>query len=110
MHKKLMLVCMAVAAFAAFVIAPMASAATLTEGGKAVAVGSSITGKNINGNTKFTSNPFDVECTTAHLKGTVTANGAGTIKGEVPIGSASFTNAGAECSSTAGPTLVTVLS
>jgi len=109
MHKKLMLACMAIAAFAAFVVAPSASATTLQEGGSAVAVGSSITGKNVNGNTKFTSNLFNVECTTAHLKGTVTQNnGTGEIKGEVPLGSASFTNAGGECSSGAGATAVTV--
>jgi len=111
MHKKLMLACMAIAAFGAFVVAPSASATTLQEGINIVPVGSSITGKNINGNTKFTSSLFNVECTTAHLKGTVTQNnGTGEVRGEVPLGSASFTNAGGPCTSGAGPTDVAVLS
>jgi hypothetical protein len=111
MYKKLMLACMAVAAFAAFVIAPAASATSLTEGGKLVPVGTSVTASNTN-KTLFTG-AFKVECEVAHLVGKVTANpgGAGVVKGEIPVGSAVFTNAGgANCSSALGATKVTVTS
>ncbi|MGN6588664.1 MAG: hypothetical protein ACTHKT_14520 [Solirubrobacterales bacterium] len=109
MHKKLMMACMAIAAFAAFVIAPAASASpVLTEGTTAVAVGSSIEGKNT-GNTEFTGG-FNVVCSTAVLKGTVTGNSGTKIKGEVPAGSAVFTgtSTGGDCTSALGATKVTV--
>jgi hypothetical protein len=108
MYKKLMLACMAIAAFAAFVIAPAAQATTLTENGSAVAVGSSVTATN-EGITKFTGG-FGVECEKDHLQGTVTANGTN-VEGEIPVGSAKFENASSsECSSLLGPTTVTVTS
>ncbi|HWN72954.1 MAG TPA: hypothetical protein VNN15_04000 [Solirubrobacterales bacterium] len=113
MYKKLMLACTALAAFAAFVIAPAAQGAVLTEGGVAIANGSSITALNESGTkAKFTGG-FGVECEVAHLKGTVTSNnsGSGTVSGEIPLGSATFTNAGgAACSSALGATTVTVTS
>ncbi len=110
MHKKLMVACMAIAAFAAFVIAPAASATTLTESGTPLAVGASVTAKNT-GVTKFTGG-FGVECEVAHLQGKVTQNNTtGPVKGEIPVGSATFTNAGgAACSSALGATTVTVTS
>lgn len=107
MYKKLMVACMAIASFAAFVVAPAASATVLTENGTALAVGSSVTATN-EGKTKFTGG-FGVECETAHLQGKVTAN-SGTVKGEIPVGSASFTNSGAACSSALGATTVNVTS
>jgi hypothetical protein len=125
MHKKLMMACMAIAAFAAFVIAPAASASPvltditkiqdpnggpLTEVIDTLSVGASITGKNINGVTKFTGG-FGVECEVAHLKGTVTKNTGTSFAGTIPVGSATFTNAGgAACSSLLGPTTVKVTS
>jgi hypothetical protein len=114
MYKKLLLACMAVAAFAAFVFAPAASALTLVEttpGGivDTVAVGSGLTAKNT-GKTLFTG-AFKVECEVAHLQGSVTQNNGTVAKGEIPVGSAVFTNAGgANCSSALGATKVTVTS
>ena len=111
MHKKLLVACMAIAAFAAFVIAPAAQAAVLTDAQGTVPVNASITGLNESGTkTKFTGG-FGVECEVAHVKGTVTKNSEGTVSGEVPVGSATFTNAGgAGCSSALGATTVTVTS
>jgi hypothetical protein len=110
MHKKLMMACMAIAAFAAFVVAPAAQAGVLTEGGVALATGTSVTAQSV-GVTKFTGSPLSVECETAHLQGTVTANSSGTIAGEIPVGSAEFHNAGGTpCSSPAGGVTVNVTS
>ncbi|HWN72825.1 MAG TPA: hypothetical protein VNN15_03340 [Solirubrobacterales bacterium] len=112
MHKKLMLACMAIAAFAAFVIAPAASATTLTSEGIAVPVGTSITAKNT-GNTVFTATGVtEVTCSTAHITGTVIANAVGgkQVKGEVPVGNAQFngTGAGGDCTSGLGDVGITV--
>jgi hypothetical protein len=110
MHKKLMMACMAIAAFAAFVVAPAASASpVLTSGGSAVATGTSITAKNT-GNTTFTSSIFNVTCSSAHLVGTVTANAGTQIKGTIPKGSALYTGTGAggDCTSGLGDVKVTV--
>ncbi|HWN73490.1 MAG TPA: hypothetical protein VNN15_06760 [Solirubrobacterales bacterium] len=109
MQKKLILACMAIAALAAFVIAPAAQAGVLTENGVAVAVGSSITAKNT-GTIKFTGG-FNISCEVAHMQGTVTANSGGVIAGEVPVGSATLSNAGgAACSSALGATTVKITS
>ena len=113
MYKKLMLACMAIAAFAAFVVAPMASAAespTLTSAGVSVPVGTSITATNT-GVTKFTG-AFNVECDHDHLAGTVTKNSKGEVEGEIPVGSAKFngTATGTDCTSALGPVKVTVTS
>ena len=111
MHKKLMMACMAIAAFAAFVMAPAASAATLTENGVAVPVGASITGQS--SETKFTSSATTVTCSSAHMSGTLTANG-GTVAGEILAANTSFsgTAAGGDCTSTNnfGPVTPTVKS
>jgi hypothetical protein len=109
MHKKLMMACMAIAAFAAFVIAPAASASpVLTSNNVPVPVGTSITGHNT-GETLFTG-AFNVRCTTAHMTGTVTANSGTSIKGTIPVGSAVFTGTGAngDCTSALGNVKVTV--
>jgi hypothetical protein len=109
MHKKLIVACMAVAAFAAFVVAPMASGAVLTENGSAVAVGSSITGTATE--TKFTAGSSTVTCANAHMAGTVTANSNGTVAGEIPAGNGVFTGTatGSDCTSTnLGPVKPTV--
>ncbi len=87
MHKKLMLACMAIAAFAAFVIAPAASATNLKENGTTVGVGASIKGTNTAGTvTKFTAEGLNVECTHAELKGKVTRDDSGIIEGTIPKG------------------------
>jgi hypothetical protein len=109
MHKKLMLACMAIAAFAAFVLAPAASAATLTENGVAVAKGASITGTA--GETKFTAGSSTVICSTADMSGTVTANENGTVSGEIPSLNPNFTGTGVngDCTSSfLGPIKPTV--
>jgi hypothetical protein len=110
MHKKLIMACMAVVALAAFALPALASASpVLTDSaGKAVAVGTEITGKNV-GNTLFTG-AFNVTCSTADLSGKVTENSGTSIKGEVPAGSASFTGTGTggDCTSALGNTKVTV--
>jgi hypothetical protein len=117
MHKKLMMACMAIAAFAAFIVAPAASASpVLTEGGVALTghapgsgfVGASITGKNT-GETVFTG-AFNVRCTVAHLTGTLTANTGTKIKGEIPLGNSKFTGTGTngDCTSALGNVGVTV--
>ena len=112
MRKKLMLACMAVAAFAAFVIAPSASAKhpTLTDPpGTPLPVGASVTAKNT-GVTKFTG-AFNVECDHVHLTGTVKNNN--TINPTVvtiPVGWAKFNGTGTntDCTSAFGATKVTV--
>jgi hypothetical protein len=109
MHKKLMMACMAIAAFAAFVIAPSASAGVLTHNGTVVPVGTKVIATNTKV-TKFTGS-VTVECATAHLTGTVLTNSSGHIKGEVKAADAKFTNAsGGECTSTlfGAPAKVTV--
>jgi len=101
MHKKFMLACMAIAAFSAFVIAPAASATTLTSNGKVVPVGTSVTGLN-EGVTKFVSEALTVECDHDHLTGTVTKNNTEHVVGEIPIGWAKFNGTGASTDCTAG--------
>jgi len=84
MFKKLIMSCMAVAAFAAFVLPASASAATATDPGD-VAVGASITGKNI-GNASFMATDgttVQVTCTTAHAVGTVTKNSGGVFAASI---------------------------
>jgi len=84
MFKKLILSCMAVAAFAAFVLPATASAATATDP-EDVKVGASITGKNI-GSTFFMRTDGttpEVTCTTAHATGTVTQNSGGVFAGTI---------------------------
>jgi len=109
MHKKFMMACMAIAAFAAFVIAPSASAATLTSGGVPIPVGTSITATNT-GNTTFTG-AFNVNCDHVHLTGTVTKNETpGAFAGQIPVGSAKFNGTGTntDCTSALGSVKVTV--
>jgi hypothetical protein len=114
MHKKIIMTCMAIAAFAAFVVAPAASGATLTEptaGGVIhhVAVGSSITGEA--SETKFTAGNSTVTCASAHMSGTVTANSNGTVAGEIAALNPLFTGTGSggDCTSNGlGPVKPTV--
>ncbi|MGN6588390.1 MAG: hypothetical protein ACTHKT_13130 [Solirubrobacterales bacterium] len=112
MHKKLIMACMAIAAFAAFVIAPTASASpVLTSEGKAVPTGTSITGVNT-GVTHFTlpGGAGSIDCDHDHLVGTVTKNSGTKITGELPVGSAKFNGTGTntDCTGPFGSTSVTV--
>lgn len=117
MHKKLMMACMAIAAFAAFAMPSAASASpTLTDltlpGGvvDTVKVGSWVVSTNV-GVTKFTGS-VTVECSSATLKGTVTENSGSSFKGEIEPANASFTGTatGGDCTSTLfnSPAKVTV--
>jgi hypothetical protein len=116
MHKKIMLACMAITAFAAFVIAPTASASpVLTENGSALAVGASIKGTNISETLFTASTGAIVRCTKAELKGSVTGNSGTVIKGTIPVGGAVFSGTGvgspvADCTSDLGDVRVTVTS
>jgi hypothetical protein len=115
MHKKLITACMAIAAFAAFVMAPAASASPVltdeTPGGivDTLQPGAWITGTTT-GEAVFTG-PFNVRCH-GHLSGTVTQNNGTQIKGTVPVGNAIFTGTGTggDCTSALGNVKVTVTS
>ncbi|HWN73317.1 MAG TPA: hypothetical protein VNN15_05875, partial [Solirubrobacterales bacterium] len=113
MHKKIIMACMAITAFAAFV-APPASAAVLTENGTAVSVGASITGKS-SGLAIITAGELSIVCTNTHVVGTVTANASGTIAGEIPVGGLKLpgTATGEDCTTNslgpAKPTMTTKL-
>jgi hypothetical protein len=120
MHKKIIMACMAIAAFAAFVVAPAASASpVLTNGATTVTAGTSVTGINT-GATVFVGfgGILRVECSRGILHGTITANTGTTIAGEVALGQATFGGTGGadptapggehECTSNIGDTTVTV--
>jgi hypothetical protein len=84
MSKKIIMACMALVAFAAFILPASASAATLYDKAGNVAVNAGITGTNI-GKTNFmqtNGEAVQVECDTAHLAGTATVP-SGTIKGTI---------------------------
>ncbi|MGN6587627.1 MAG: hypothetical protein ACTHKT_09180 [Solirubrobacterales bacterium] len=110
MRNKFMLTCAAVAAFAAFVMAPSASAGpVLTDSlGKSVLVGTEITGKNVN-NVSFTGG-FAVTCSKVDLTGKITENVGNSIKWEILIGGATFggTAANGDCTTGFGAASVTV--
>ena len=114
MHKKLMMACMAIAAFAAFVIAPAASASpVLTDSAGTVASGAEVTGTLRAGTNAVFTGSVTVTCSKAVLSGKVTTNSGSSVKGEIPVGSASFTGTsgtGTECSSNlfGAPVVVTV--
>jgi len=84
MYKKLILSCMAVAAFAAFVLPATASAATATDP-EHVKVGASITSKNT-GNAIFMRTDGvtpEVTCSTIHATGSVTKNSEGVFSATI---------------------------
>ena len=92
MHRKLLTACIAVAAFAAFVVPTGASAANLTENGVTLTVGASITGTSTLA--RFINSNNTVTCTHAHISGTVTADANGTIAAEIAAGNPAFTGIG----------------
>ncbi|TMK58952.1 MAG: hypothetical protein E6G51_01185 [Actinobacteria bacterium] len=112
MFKKLIVACMAVAAFAAFVLPAAASATSpvlKTTNGEISAVGTKITAKNT-GSTIFSGSFGEVVCSSADLKGVVTKNSNNGEAVEGTIESASFTGTsgtGTQCSSSLGATTVT---
>ena len=109
MHKKLIMACMAIAAFAAFVIAPAASASpVLTENGVRVqatnpdGVNTKIVGTLKAGTNAIFTGSITVTCSKAVLTGELTVNTGTKIAGEIPAGGAVFTGTsgtGTECSS-----------
>jgi len=115
MYKKLILSCMALAAFAAFVLPASASAATATDPTD-VAVGASITSRNT-GNAIFMETDGktpQVTCSTGHAVGTVTQNSGGVFAGSITSFNFSGTaplnpdNGLTECTAPIGNAFVTV--
>lgn len=119
MSKKLIMSCMALVAFAAFVLPATASAAnkpTATDAAGVVKVGAGITGTSIGETTFLKTDGVTglVHCTTAHLSGTVTRNDSGFVEGT--ISSAKFSGTGAvsadnglnECTGSFGNAFITV--
>jgi hypothetical protein len=106
MHKKLILACAAIAAFAALVTAPVASASpVLTNGGTPVAVGTEVKGSNT-GIFLFSNGAYNVECTSASLTAKVTSNSGTLIRWEAGVGAFTTTGTGAsgDCTTPMGPT------
>jgi hypothetical protein len=97
--KKMIVACMTITAFAAFVLAPMASAAVLTENGVAVPVGASFTSKTTE--PRLVSGTTTIVCSAADMSGVVTASANGTIATEIVAGNPSFTGTavGGDCTS-----------
>lgn len=111
MQKNLVAACAALAALAAFVVPPAASASPVpTENGTALAVGSSITLKNT-GNIFFTG-ATTLACEVADLQGTVTTETSAVFEVQVPVGGSSFTGTGSggDCTSSLAPFRVIVTS
>jgi hypothetical protein len=119
MFKKLIVSCMALAAFAACALPASASATNdpqLTEGATLVPTGTSLVGTA--SNTLFTNTEGAelVVCSTAKLTGTLKANSGSKVEGEIPKGNAIFSGDGLpsahnglrECTATFGNAYVTV--
>jgi hypothetical protein len=108
-RKKLIMACAAIAAFAAVVIAPVASASPiLTSEGKAVAAGTEVKGTNT-GNFVF-SGPggYTINCAQASLAAKVTGNSGTQIQLEAAGGLAtSGTGASGDCTASWGPATLT---
>jgi len=113
MHKKILGICVAVVAFAAFAIVPALAAASpvLTENGSAVATGKKITATS-EGTSEFSSGFINVSCNDNWMTGTIVKNNGTEIEGTIE--SASFNNKNAttglteDCSSNLGATKVTI--
>jgi hypothetical protein len=107
MHKKLTIIYLALVALTGLAVVPIASGAVLTEGGVALAPESLIKATNT-GPAVFTGS-WSLECSHAELNGKLTGNTGGSIKVEVPAGSAKFTGTGigSDCTSFYGSTAVT---
>jgi len=84
MQKKFFTACVALAALAAFIATPVASASpVLTENGSALSTSAAITGQNT-GEARFTIMEITLACTNAHWTGTVTKNTGSQIAFEIP--------------------------
>jgi len=114
MHKKLITACLAIAVFAAFVVAPSASAVQIGETNEKheftalkANSGVKITGTQLGASRMTDKNGgILVECTKGTMTGELTENGANVITGDIT--SASFTNnTGGACPSIVGTSVVT---
>ncbi len=113
MHKKILGICAALVALAAFAIAPAMAAASplLKEGAETVKTGSKITATGLN-NSEFTSGFINVSCNDYWMTGEVIKNQTGLVQGTIE--KASFNNWNAtktateDCSSSIGATKVTI--
>jgi len=109
MHKKLITACLAIAAFAAFVVAPSASAVNLTSNGVTVGVGASITGTS--GLARFVAGGSTVTCDHNHMVGTILVDKEGTIEATIKADTPTFhgTDKETDCTSNGlGPVRPTV--
>jgi hypothetical protein len=110
MQKKLIAACLTIAAFAALVIAPAASASpALTNAkGELVPVGTEIKVTAV-GNAVFTGG-FNITCSKVEGSGKVTANTGSSIKGEIAAANLKITGTGSggDCTSALGNLSVTV--
>lgn len=111
MSKKLVTGLLALVAFTVLALPADASASpALTDSeGKAVAVGTELTGKSV-GEIIFRDASANFTCSRVDLSIKVTENSGTSIKGEVPAGSTSFTGTGAsgDCTSPLGDVGVTM--
>ena len=110
MHKKLIMTCAAIAAFTAFVVAPVASASpVLTSEGKAVAVGTKVNGNNT-GIFKFQgSNEYTIECSSMSMATSVIVNSGSKIELEALAGAVVNKGdaTGEDCTASWGPAKMT---
>jgi hypothetical protein len=112
MHKKILGICAALVALAAFAIAPAMAAASphLTEGGTPVAVGSKITATGLN-SSEFSSGFINVSCNDYWMTAEVKKNNGTEIQGTIESASFNSKNASGtteDCSSNIGATKVTI--
>src|SRR3954453_3897564 len=93
MHRRLITVCVAITAFATFVVVPAASASpVLTESGVAVAVGSEVKGSSTGAFRFEGSAGYTTECSTPTPAAKITINSGTQIKLEA--GAGGFTTSG----------------
>lgn len=120
MSKKLITACMALVAFAAFILPATASAANsphLTSNGVLVPKGTSLYGTATDTLFTTTGGSTQVTCLHAKMTGTVVKNESTIVEGEVPKGNALFWGDGAvsshngleECTGSFGNAFVTVV-
>ncbi|MGE5335884.1 MAG: hypothetical protein ACM3JL_00480 [Nitrososphaerota archaeon] len=108
MSKKLIAACMALAAFAAFAVAPSIAAAENSPEvthptGTTLATGTKITATNV-GETKFTSTLPPILCNSAYMTGELTENTGSSVKADITAAGFTGTGTGGDC--TGGELLV----
>jgi hypothetical protein len=119
MFKKLIMSCMALAAFAAFALPAAASATNapeVVENSTRVAAGTALVGTATNTLFTTTEGATLVTCENAKMSGTLKTNSGTKVEGEIPVGSAVFQGTGAvnahnslpECTGSFGNAYITV--